>query len=170
MQSTCYTGSPMAAAEATLKADLVARCRAHPDDDSAYFSSEQVARIGSFFVSLLFHNYRLYQHAFTEEQGLTECAAQLLVETPIIPSFEGAMPEEEWHAQQAAAAAASEAKRVAAEEEAATTAAEKRAEAEALTKAETDATRAAELARKPATLEEAVAQVRVYLMLQVMCV
>jgi hypothetical protein len=133
--------------EATIKMDLVGLCKAQAGLDSQFFSPEQVACIGKFFAGGFFTHFRLYSFCFSNEQDLTQYSETLLVETPLIPSFEAAIPEIEWQAMLEERQRQAEAEQKAAEEAEAA-----RVEAEAQERrereqAEAEAARAEELAR-----------------------
>jgi len=152
----CVQGCSFVDAEATLKTQLIALCSPKPGLDTERFSPQQVARIGAFFARTFFRHYRLYAYCFSQEQDLTEYSAELLVETPLVPSFSGALPEVEWHAQLEQRQAEEVAAKQAAEEAEQARQEAERSERAAQEKAEAEAARQAELARKPATLEEAI--------------
>lgn len=152
-------GASLKDAEATFKKDLLDLCRPKVGPDSHELSPEMVSRTGQFFARTFFAHYRLYQHCFTAPQDLTEYTSSLLVETPIIPgvgSFEAALPEAEWLEKlEVVRKEEEEALRAKDEAEGARIEAE-RAERAEEEKARAEAQRQADLAKKPATLEEAI--------------
>ncbi|GAX81353.1 hypothetical protein CEUSTIGMA_g8784.t1 [Chlamydomonas eustigma] len=153
---TCMGGASLADAEATAKSELISACRPKPGADTPFFSPEMVARIGQYFARTLFAHYRLYQQCFNTEQDLTEYTDSLLVETPIIPLFNEAIPEAEWIAQVEEKRVQKEAEEASAAAAAAAAAEKAELERTEREKAEAHAARMAELAKKPGTLEEAV--------------
>uniref|UniRef100_A0A7S0R2Q0 Uncharacterized protein n=1 Tax=Chlamydomonas leiostraca TaxID=1034604 RepID=A0A7S0R2Q0_9CHLO len=152
------SGCSYAEAEATFKSAMLGLTSPKPGADSGQLSPDQVAGVARFFARTFFRHFRLYARVFSSEQELTEGGAALLVETARVQPFDAAQSEEEWQAEAEQARLAAEA--AAREEEearAAAAAAAEREEAERAA-AEAEAARRAELERKPATLEEAVAQ------------
>ncbi|KAG2437360.1 hypothetical protein HXX76_006015 [Chlamydomonas incerta] len=130
--------------------------RPRPGTDTPHFSPDQVAAAAAFMARGLLRHYRLYQHVFSTEQAHTEYTAELMVETPVVPTFEAALSQGDWDALHDQRRAEAEAARVAAEEaEAARQEAEAKEAEEEARRLEEEARRA-ELARKPATLEEAI--------------
>jgi hypothetical protein len=72
-------GASFQDAEATIKMELLAVCRAKPGSDTPFMSAEQIARIGQYLAKTFFTHYRLYQHCFSKDQDLTEYTQSLLV-------------------------------------------------------------------------------------------
>ncbi|KAG2487200.1 hypothetical protein HYH03_014174 [Edaphochlamys debaryana] len=155
---SCIAGAPFSVGEAQFKGLMLQLVRPRPGTDTPHFSPDQVAAAAGFMARGLLRHYRLYQHVFSTEQAHTEYTAELEVETPVVPSFEAALSQAEWDAAQEQRRAEAEAAAKAAEEAAVAAAeAEARAAEEEARRAEEEA-RAADLARKPATLEEAINQ------------
>lgn len=155
----CIAGASLKDAQATFKKDLLDLCRPKVGPDGPELSPEMVSRAGQFFARTFFGHYRLYQHCFTSPQDLTEYTATLLVETPIIPgagSFETALPEDDWIEKMDAVRREEEAAGRAREEAEAARVAAESAERVEQEKAKAEAQRQADLAKKPATLEEAI--------------
>mmetsp|Transcript_21978 Transcript_21978/g.37605 ORF Transcript_21978/g.37605 Transcript_21978/m.37605 type:complete len:307 (+) Transcript_21978:95-1015(+) len=149
-------GSNYPEVEAIFKSEMVQLTSPKPSHDSTLFSPDQVAAVAHFMARTLFRHWRLYAYVFSQPQDLSEHTQGLLVETAVVPSFDAALHELEWTAAQAAASAARTAEAQAAVQAAAAAAVEaESAEARARVEMEADR-RAEELARKPATLEEAV--------------
>ncbi|KAG2453140.1 hypothetical protein HYH02_002466 [Chlamydomonas schloesseri] len=153
---TCISGAAYTECEAHFKGLMLQLVRPRPGTDTPHFSPDQVASAAAFMARGLLRHYRLYQHVFSTEQAHTEYTAELMVETPVVPSFEAALAQADWDALHEQRRAAAEAARQAAEEaEAARLEAEAKAQAEEARRLAEEARRA-ELARKPATLEEAI--------------
>mmetsp|Transcript_2339 Transcript_2339/g.3544 ORF Transcript_2339/g.3544 Transcript_2339/m.3544 type:complete len:288 (-) Transcript_2339:152-1015(-) len=144
--------------EAALRGALIRVTSASPGADGPTFSPEQIANVAATFAQGIFRHASLYRFVFSEPQGHKQLSAQLLVETPVIPSFEEALSQQQWDDyHEAARVKAAEQKR--AEEEAERQRLEEaEKEAKRLAAEEAERLRQEELARKPATLEEAVSQ------------
>ncbi|MEW5296755.1 MAG: hypothetical protein WDW36_000013 [Sanguina aurantia] len=149
-------GCSFEVAQMSLQAALLGRTRPRPAADSDQLSVEQVAAISQHLAGTLFRHFKLYTCVFSTPQGHTKFTVTPLVETAVIQPFDKALTEEEWQAfhrgreAEREAAVRAEEEQAAAEQAAAAAAA---AEAERLA-AETR--RKEELAKKPATLEEAI--------------
>ncbi|KAL6760464.1 flagellar C1a complex subunit C1a-32-domain-containing protein [Haematococcus lacustris] len=149
-------GATYADVEATFKSMMLQRTSSKPGADSSLFSPDQVSQAARFFARTFFRHHRLYAHVFSTDQELTECSASLMVETAVVPSFEEAMPEAEWQASiKGELLAVETAAQQAAQAQAAAAEAALQA-SEAAQAAEAARLRKEQLAKKPATLEEAI--------------
>ncbi|GLC42044.1 hypothetical protein PLESTB_001062100 [Pleodorina starrii] len=155
---TCLGGAPYEECEACFKGLMLQLVRPRPGTDTPFFSPDQVAAIGGFMARGLLRHYRLYQHVFSTEQAHIQYTAELQVETARVPSFEAAMSQTEWDSMHEKRRRDAEAAQMAAEEAEAVRLAEEARRAEEEAKRAAEEARRAELARKPATLEEAVQQ------------
>lgn len=152
----CEGGASFDDCQACLKANLLALCTSRPTTDGPTFSPDQIDKIGHFFARTFFRHYRMYSYIFSHEQELTQYSADLLIEYPLLPSLHDALSEDEWVAyQEAEKKAAEDAIKAAEEAEIARQKAEEEA-AESAAEAAREAARQEELAKKPATLDEAI--------------
>lgn len=156
VMETCTSDAPFPECEERFKSLMLSRVSPRPGSDTAQFSPDQVSKFAAFMARGLFRHYKLYQFVFTREQGHAQYSAQLLVETPIIQPFAGALSQADWDAYHAQQRGAAEAARQAAEEAQALRQAEEAQAAEAARRAADEERRKEELARKPATLEQAI--------------
>ncbi|KAK9829209.1 hypothetical protein WJX72_004503 [[Myrmecia] bisecta] len=148
-----------------VESKLRASCRdllmplATPEEkvaQAAGLSVQQIGQVAHFFKSTLIRHLSLYRYAFTRQQGHDLHTADLLVETPWVQPFLGALDAEAWAAYNADNAARAAAEALAAEEaRQAQQAAEAAAEAQRVLAAAEEA-RQAQLARVPQTLDEAI--------------
>ena len=143
-------------AEARFQHALVTRAAAAPADGR--FTVDDIRVVSAHFAANFFAHFKLFAHAFRNEQAVEQHATTLRLETPL--AF-GKLPEaytaERWEAKLARDKEAEEAERARLEEEARAAA----EEAERVRKEEEEAERIQreerEARRRPKTLDEAVA-------------
>lgn len=142
-------------AEARFQHALVTRAAAAPADGR--FTVDDIRVVSAHFAANFFAHFKLFAHAFRNEQAVERHATTLGLETPFsFPKLPDAYTAERWEAKLARDKEAEEAARVRMEEEA--RAAEE--EAERVRKEEEEAERVQreerEARRRPKTLDEAV--------------
>lgn len=152
----CKGGSLVTDVEANLRSSMLSMCKAKPMEADQCLSPDQISAITQFFIDCFLTNYRLFQHMYTQEQAMTSYSVELLVETPVVPSFDQAMPEDHWKQHQQRLQQEAEEQQRTADQKRQHELEEARLQALQREREEAESEWAARMAKKPATLEEAV--------------